>query len=326
MSLAAKVFLGALFLVPLSVDAQRAPRRPPIIDMHLHAGSLAEWGAPPPVPGCQGVDVFPGRDWRDSTAALDTCRFAKSPGARSDEDNMRRTLALMERYNVIGVTSGPMNIVRRWYAAAPERVIPSAGHEPLDSIRAWAATNGIRALGELGFQYAGLAPSDSAAAAYFAVAEELDLPIGVHMGLGPPGAAVYGSPHYRARLGNPLLLEEVLRRHPKIRLYVMHAGWPMIDEMIALLYTYPQVYVDIGVLWWLPRREFESYLRRLVEAGFSKRVMFGSDQMIWPEGLEAAIRAVEAVDFLTAAQKRDIFYNNAARFLRLHEEASVIFR
>jgi len=28
-------------------------------------------------------------------------------------------------------------------------------------------------------------------------------------------------------------------------------------------------------------------------------------------------KAVESADFLAASQKRDIFYNNAARFLRL---------
>src|SRR5262245_59017296 len=28
-------------------------------------------------------------------------------------------------------------------------------------------------------------------------------------------------------LSNPLLLKKVLVRHPKLRLYVVHAGWPM---------------------------------------------------------------------------------------------------
>jgi hypothetical protein len=32
-----------------------------------------------------------------------------------------------------------------------------------------------------------------------------------------------------------------------------------------------------------------------------------------------AVDAIESADFLTPEQKRDIFYNNAARFLRLSE-------
>lgn len=84
---------------------------------------------------------------------------------------------------------------------------------------------------------------------------------------------------------------------------------------------HPQVYVDVGVLSFaFPRAEFHYYLRRLVEAGFGKRVMFGSDQMVWPEAIEAGISAIETADFLTDGQKRDILYNNAARFLRLSDE------
>jgi len=39
--------------------------------------------------------------------------------------------------------------------------------------------------------------------------------------------------------------------------------------------------------------------------------------MIWPRAIEVAIDTLEQAPFLTAEQKRDIFFNNAARFLRL---------
>jgi predicted TIM-barrel fold metal-dependent hydrolase len=84
------------------------------------------------------------------------------------------------------------------------------------------------------------------------------------------------------------------------------------------MWAHPQVYVDIAVLnWALPRKEFHSYLRRLVEAGFGERIMFGSDQMVWPEVIGKAIEGVSSATFLREAQKRDIFYNNAVRFFRL---------
>ena len=60
--------------------------------------------------------------------------------------------------------------------------------------------------------------------------------------------------------------------------------------------------------------------RRVVEAGFGKRVMFGSDQMVWPGVIERGIEAIESAPFLTKARERDILYNNAARFLRLSDE------
>jgi hypothetical protein len=48
--------------------------------------------------------------------------------------------------------------------------------------------------------------------------------------------------------------------------------------------------------------------------------MFGSDQMVWPELIERSIEIIERAPFLSEEQKRDIFYNNAARFLRLSEQ------
>ncbi|HEX6741450.1 MAG TPA: amidohydrolase family protein, partial [Sphingomicrobium sp.] len=157
-----------------------------------------------------------------------------------------------------------------------------------------------------------------------ALAEELDIPVAIHVGPGPPGVPYFGSPKYRMALSNPLALEDVLLRHPKMRLYVMHAGWPMGDEMVGLMFTHPQVYVDVAVIdfaW--PRAEFHAYLKRLVDAGMGKRIMFGSDQMVWPEAMDIAIANIEAATFLSPEQKRDIFYNNAARFLRLNESTAV---
>ena len=152
----------------------------------------------------------------------------------------------------------------------------------------------------------------------FALAEELDIPVSIHVGLTKPGGVYDAYPKYRAALGDPMLLEEVLIRHPKLRINVMHAGWPMADQMVALMWAHPQVYVDTGVInWAVPRKAFHAYLKRLVEAGFGKRIMFGSDQMVWPESIGMAIEGIESAPFLTDAQKRDIFYNNAVRFFRL---------
>jgi predicted TIM-barrel fold metal-dependent hydrolase len=92
--------------------------------------------------------------------------------------------------------------------------------------------------------------------------------------------------------------------------------------MTALMYRYPQVYVDLSTISWIiPRNVFYGYLKGLINAGLEKRLMFGSDQMAWPETIGLAIEAIESAGFLTEEQKRDIFYNNAVRFLRLEEKA-----
>ncbi len=113
-------------------------------------------------------------------------------------------------------------------------------------------------------------------------------------------------------------IEEALIRHPRLRVSLMHAGWPMLDDLLATMWTHPQLYVDVGAIGFaLPAAGFPFYLQRIVEAGFGKRVMFGSDQMVWPEMHRGRHRPHRAGGFLTADQKRDILYNNAARFLKL---------
>lgn len=61
-------------------------------------------------------------------------------------------------------------------------------------------------------------------------------------------------------------------------------------------------------------------LGKFVDAGFGKRVMFGSDASEWPGVIEPSIQLIEEAPFLSEEQKRDLFYDNAARFLRLSEE------
>ena len=179
----------------------------------------------------------------------------------------------------------------------------------------------LRVLGEVTNQYEGIQPDDPRMEPYWALAEELDMPVGIHIGTGPPGAIYLGAAGYRAQMHSALTIEEVLVKHPKLRVYIMHAGYPMIDDLLAVLYAHPQVYVDVGVIVYTqPRPAFYRYLQAIVDAGFANRVMFGSDQMVWPGTIERAIAVIDEAPLLTRQQKRDIFYNNAARFLRLSKE------
>ena len=164
-----------------------------------------------------------------------------------------------------------------------------------------------------------MAPNDPRLEPYYALAEELNVPVGIHTGIGPPGTPHQPCcPRFRVTLGNPALVEEVLVRHPRLRLYLMHGGAPYLQETKAIMSVYPQVYADLSAInWVLPREEFHGYLRELMQAGFGKRLLFGSDQMFWPEAIGMAVEGIESATFLTEAQKRDIFYNNAVRFLGL---------
>lgn len=302
-----KTLLALLLMTvvhPAYAQKRASSQRAPIIDMHLHAFSQNN---PPPNPVT-----------------------GKRPAYSTGSEALDATLSELRRYNIVkAVVSGPTEDVRRWRDADPARFIggvyvsESVALPEVSLLRREFLAGRFGVLGELGFQYMGLAPNDPQLDVYFSLAEELDIPVGVHTGLGPPRAPYEFAPKFRARLGNPLLLEDVLIRHPRLRLYIMHAGWPYLSETVALMYMYPQVYADLSAInWILPREEFHNYLRALVRAGLGKRLMFGSDQMLWPEAVGMAVEGTESADFLTAGQRRDIFYNNAARFLKLDEKHS----
>ena len=306
--------------------------RSPVLDMHLHALGVNDQG-PAPVAVCAPFPSFPAWDARTSYAQVfgaatkqPTCpNPIWSPS--TDEELRRETLAAMERLDVYGVLSGPTERVQAWRAAAPGRFLAGlafrvgATAPSPDSLRALVEAGALEVLAEVTTQYQGIAPDDERLAPYWALAEELDLPVGIHMGPGPPGGIYLGQAAYRARLSSALLLEDVLVRHPRLRVYVMHAGYPLLDDLLALLYAHPQVHVEVGVVVFTqPREEFYRYLRAVVEAGFGDRVMFGSDQMVWPGAIEAGIHVIREAPFLTDAQKRAILYDNAARFLRLDAE------
>jgi uncharacterized protein len=282
-------------------------QRPPVIDMHLHAD-------------------LPPHDVPRGAPAL--CRPEPCQGegqATADHaETLQKTLDAMERYNIVkAFLSGvDLDIVQQWVAAAPDRFIASPfilqpGRPDPETLKREYAAGRLRGMGEIATQLAGLAPNDPALAPYFALADEFDVPVLIHTaGIGPY------LPGFRSAAGSPLLLEDVLVRHPNLRIFVENAGYPYRDEMIAMMTQYPQLHGDVSTIAWVvPRAAFYDHLEALVRAGLGKRLMFGSDQMRWPEKIGEAIEAIEQAPFLSDAQKRDILYHNAVRFLRL-EDAS----
>ena len=327
-----------LLIVLLCPMALRAQPSLPIIDMHLHVRK-ADYMGPDPPHMCTPFAAMP--RWENQKPIETGLAFSDSPcvdpipAATSDEQVMRETLAVMEKRNIIGMVSGEPDLVARWKAVAPERIIVGldlkigAGgttHSHVrsrtpDEVRDLHVQGAFEVLAEVMAQYEGIPADDPRLAPYWALAEERDIPVGIHLGPGGPGDPYGASPAYRASNSSALLLEDVLVRHPKLRVYIMHAGYPLLDDLRALLFTHPQVYVDIAsIVYSEPRPAFYRYLQGIVEAGYGDRVMFGSDQMIWPGTIEPAIQAIEQAPFLTFQQKRDILYNNAARFLRLSDE------
>jgi predicted TIM-barrel fold metal-dependent hydrolase len=289
---------------PLAFQGQR---RPPVIDMHLHA-DLPPYEVPPGTP---------------ALCRPEPCRG--DGAATASPETLQRTLEVMDRYNIVkAFLSGvdPLS-VQRWVTSAPGRFVAAPfilepGRPAVETLERAYAAGRFGGMGEIATQLTGMAPNDPALAPYFALAASRDVPVLIHTaGMGPY------LPGFRSAAGNPLLLEDVLVRHPKLRIFLENAGYPFRGEMIAMMYQYPQLHADVSTISWvIPRTAFYDHVEALVRAGLGKRLMFGSDQMRWPEKIGEGIDAIEQAPFLTDAQKRDILYHNAVRFLRLDQDVS----
>lgn len=298
------IFFILIILLLFNPQSLSGQERLPIIDMHMHTG--LPHAVPAGIPSICRPEPCEG----NGHAIVDPTKL------------MNATLEMMDRYRIVkGFVSGVnLDDVLDWKEASPELFMAAPfilkpDDSNLEDLKKEYQSGRLSGMGEIGAQLMGIAPNDPALEPYFRLAEEHDLPVLIHtLGIGPY------MPNFRPSAGSPLLLEEVLSHHPDLRLFVENAGYPFRDEMIAMMYQYPQLYVDMSTITWvIPRTAFYDYLEAFIRAGLGKRIMFGSDQMVWPEKIGAAVEAIEQAPFLSHDQKRDIFYNNAVRFLRLDQ-------
>ena len=280
-----------------------------IIDMHVHSYSQSDFGEREPASDHYG-----------------------KKGAASAEEHRLACFAAFKKLNIVkAAVSGNPESVETWAAKdSNNRVIRgilifNPDDYGMDSVKfeQMVKDKKIEIFGEIGAYYGGTTLSDSVWQPYLRICEKYDIPVAVHTGGGDPGGTYSWSPKARLKNGDPYLIEDVLVKYPKLRMYLMHAGaedWH--EHALRLMAYYPQLYTDVGVMLWVEpntQRAIKDFLRNAKEAGYLNRVMFGSDQMIWPYAIQKSVDYLNSLDFLTKEEKENIFYNNAARFLKLEK-------
>lgn len=298
--LALIILLGSIPGLAYSQQKKRT-----IIDVHFHCRNYDDYGQPPAPNPATG----------------------KTPAYRSNKEVVDIMIKTLRENGVVkAIASGTLERNQDFLKADSQLIVPALDYpdkqnSPLPdttSFKQLFQEKKFFVFGELGLQYAGKTLADPDLEPYLTICERLGIPVALHTGESAPNTPFTCCPKFRTSLGRPQLIEEVLIKHPKLKIQLMHMGYPYLDETLTIMGIYPNVYADIAVINWVyPRATFYRYLQALVDAGFSKRLMYGSDQMAWDDAIPLSIKNVEEAPFLTEVQKQDIFYNNALRFYNL---------
>jgi len=283
-----------LFIVPILSYSQDGVL--PIIDMHLHDYTEQSYFTAPSFDGVMSppsLIIF-----------------------RNNVDS------LLKKYHVVKAVMSTIGGENR--EGSNRIFIPGyyTNSPPLDTLtfKKQIESGKLKVFGEIGAVYAGYTLSDPEFEPYLDICERYDIPVAIHTGGGPTNVTYRGSPNFRLKLGDPFLIEDVLAKHPKLRIYMMHAGEVFYENALRLMLQYSQLYADLGVILWVhqqPMDYAEHFLKKAKLYGLLDRVMYGSDQMVWPHAIEKSIKQLDSYDFLTDKDKRKIFYENAVKFLKL---------
>lgn len=167
----------------------------------------------------------------------------------------------------------PNRYVADYVRRYPDRLVGLAGIDPTDA----SAVDELRlARAEMGMRGLTLSPAnqdfhpvDTRAMRIYEAAEELGMFVLIH-----PGSPY--AERSKMEFARPVLLDEVARSFPRLRIVIAQLGWPWVDETLCLLGKHPGIFADISGLM---RRPWQAYnaLASACEYGVIDKLLFGSD-------------------------------------------------
>jgi predicted TIM-barrel fold metal-dependent hydrolase len=118
-------------------------------------------------------------------------------------------------------------------------------------------------------------PAGSPALDIYREAERLGMPVLIHTG-------ITFSSRFSIMHNRPLLLDDVARKHPRLKICLAHFGWPWVLDAVTVAIRNPNVYLDTaGTFAGTPMESIRQITTlipaRLIENTLGERLMFGSD-------------------------------------------------
>jgi len=155
----------------------------------------------------------------------------------------------------------------------PGRLIGFAGIDPSNPKEAIADLHHARTeLAMAGLAVAPAAqdfhPSNSQAMRVYAEAADCGMPILFHAGVHVTAAT-------KLEYAQPVLLDEVAREFPSLKIVIAHLGHPWVNETLVLLAKHGNVFAEISGLLRQPWEAYQALLSAY-QCGIANKILFGS--------------------------------------------------
>jgi uncharacterized protein len=232
--------------------------------------------------------------------------------ARMDEVNVRTVLVPSLKQAYYRKRAMAVDLPHEHIAALtedhPGRIVGMAGIDPMSGMEGVRALE--RAVTELGFRAAHVHPfgfgiplNEREWWPFYAKCAELGVPVVFQTG--------HSAEFMPSACGRPILLDDVAIWFPELKLVGAHTGWPWVEELIAMAWKHPNVFIATSghaPKYWDPKlvRFLDSRNR-----GIGK-VMWGTD---YPLVLHAE----------SLAQVAELELKPEARRALLHDTAAAVF-
>ncbi len=212
--------------------------------------------------------------------------------------------------------SGIVGLPNDYYAKIvnqfPDKFIGIAGIDPLKKKKVVQEIQrsyeiGLRGIAIRPFMFQ-IRPTDKRMYPIYSTCVELDIPIWFHMSINYSTNTM--------EVERPIYLDVVAQKFPELKIIAGHGGWPWVNEMVAVAWRNPNIYIDIAS--YLPK-----YLgmqgtgwEPLMHYGntvLQDKILFGSTWLFM--GLSIKQLADEVIKLpLKEKVKEKWLYSNAVRF------------
>lgn len=204
----------------------------------------------------------------------------------------------------------PVPIVEDAVERYPDRLIGVGSADPWGSDGVMVAVRELkRQVLEKGFKALKLEPfidrKDPTEAGWYplyAACVELDVALQIQVGN-------TGPPTYPSSTGRPLHVDQIAVHFPELRIVAGHIGWPWTEEMIAIAWKHPNVWIDTSAH--LPKHFPPEFVRFLKS--------FGQDKCIWATDwpivdFERSLSQLDDLDLKPEVRSKFLHDNAAAAF------------